>query len=410
MNTPGSSGSRNSSDYRQENGDQTMDSERPLKKARFAWQVKGKHHLKNDTSENNKASHNLSEDPERPESSSESDTSDVTDCTEDKLDNLDNILKKNIMEISDSYKTTSTKTLHPITSISKKRFKYTVNKHVSTFHKHCICGMNSTIPSSMDSYTYTEDQCISKWQDRQWAKGFVDNTINHVLDSWLVGHTPAEVEANKSLAIDVADFINNLPEDNSIENEGILMAISAHGLQNTSSSNSCNIDELGPLISDNEPKTELTDLLKGFGSDLRPSRTNSVRNQEVVIDLPSDDEFGEIPSPPSPLSDDDDDVNEDEDDDNTRFWEDDLCRDIDIELATMSEEAMRQNVADLTHLALFPNGSNRNFNEDENRQTANRNNERPRSNDINNHFDFLDAAVSFAIQNRGLTSYGTYYG
>ncbi|CAG4943523.1 unnamed protein product [Parnassius apollo] len=405
MNTPGSSGSGNSSDYRQENGDQTMDSERPLKKARFAWQVKGKHHLKHDTLKNNKASDNLSDEPEIPESSSESDTSDVAHCTKDKLEKLDNILKKDI----DSFKTTSAKTLHPITSISKKKLKYP--KHVNTFHKLCKCSVNSTIPSSMVSYTYSEDQCILIWQERQLAKGFVDNTINHVLDSWLVGHTPAEVEANKSLAIDVADFINNLPEDNSIENEGILMAISAHGLQNTSSSSSCNKEDLCPLTSDNELDPELSNLLLGFGSDLRPSRTNNVRNPEEFIDLPSEDEFGEIPSPPSPLPDDDDDNDGDEDDDNSQgFWEDDFCRDIDIELATMSEEAMRQNVADLTHLALFPDGSNQNFNEDGNRQTVNRNNERLRNNDINNHFDFLDAAVSFAIQNRGLTSYGTYYG
>lgn len=53
----------------QENGDPKPKQDRPLKKARFAWQVKGKHHLKTDSSENN-----------NNEPSTASDDAHVNDC------------------------------------------------------------------------------------------------------------------------------------------------------------------------------------------------------------------------------------------------------------------------------------------------------------------------------------------
>lgn len=48
--------SRESSSCGQENGAALSDPERPLKKARFPWQIKGKHHLKNQTNEANESS------------------------------------------------------------------------------------------------------------------------------------------------------------------------------------------------------------------------------------------------------------------------------------------------------------------------------------------------------------------
>ncbi|GBP07633.1 hypothetical protein EVAR_2758_1 [Eumeta japonica] len=51
-----------SSSNRQENGDNTAEIERPLKKARFAWQVKGKYHLKDES--NNKKSYPNAESPQ----------------------------------------------------------------------------------------------------------------------------------------------------------------------------------------------------------------------------------------------------------------------------------------------------------------------------------------------------------
>lgn len=100
------------------------------------------------------------------------------------------------------------------------------------------------------------------------ARGFVDNRINHVLESWL--HPPPQGPAG-FLALEVADFFNNLPVANSIENEGILMAISAHGLQNTTSNRSNEYSKcpsnysghyLSPLQSDDEDGAQLSDLHK----------------------------------------------------------------------------------------------------------------------------------------------------
>lgn len=46
---------------------------------------------------------------------------------------------------------------------------------------------------------------------------------------------PTAYGDSQNIAIDVAEFFDNLPANNAVENEGILMAISAHGLQNNQS-------------------------------------------------------------------------------------------------------------------------------------------------------------------------------
>uniref|UniRef100_A0A6M2DK97 Putative product n=1 Tax=Xenopsylla cheopis TaxID=163159 RepID=A0A6M2DK97_XENCH len=76
---------------------------------------------------------------------------------------------------------------------------------------------NSSVPSLRASACLADradDRGLARWQARQVAKGFVDNTINRVLDSFteapMPGHTGSLV----------------------VEDAAILMAISAHGLQN----------------------------------------------------------------------------------------------------------------------------------------------------------------------------------
>lgn len=160
------------------------------------------------------------------------------------------------------------------------------------------------------------------------AQGIVDNTINRVLDSWMGAPLPADMVTNRFLALDVAEFSNNLPGDNSIENEGILMAISAHGLQNASSRS--------------------TDTL----------HTTSLEESEQSV----------APSPP-PSND---------------SWNKTSTCSPDISGSSSEAEESKTNYFD----------ENMSMNDDA----------------FDNHFDFMDAAISFAIQNKGLTSYGTDYG
>ncbi|KPJ09884.1 hypothetical protein RR48_05086 [Papilio machaon] len=350
-----------------------MESERPLKKARFAWQVKGKYHLRNETSENIAF---RSDDLGQAGSSSGNVSSDLVGNTEQNLEILGDYLLKQDFNTLDSVITDNDKTL-PNTSNDKLEYPIYVSSYSrgsSSSSRISSDRSYSALPVSMVlSPSYTEDQCIARWQARQMAKGFVDNTINRVLDSWLVAPLPAEMDNNRFLALDVAEFINNLPGDNTVENEGILMAISAHGLQNTSTSS---------------------------GSKNSESDQSEMLNQKSECMTP----------PSSPIQSDDDTTHE-------TFTTDDHIDSNSSNLDmtwSYSDETMRKNVNNLTQLALLPdtNPQYQYFNETENLQAANIHYDNIRSNDsdFDNQLDFLDAAVSFAIQNKGLTSYGTDYG
>uniref|UniRef100_A0A1E1WJ78 Uncharacterized protein n=1 Tax=Pectinophora gossypiella TaxID=13191 RepID=A0A1E1WJ78_PECGO len=252
---------------RQENGDASTGSERPLKKARFAWQVKGnrKYHLKNDANDGKLASTSTSESETAGSSQNESEKHELVGSTEQNLEILGDYLLKQDFNTLDSVITDSDKSLlKPCTSLSTEKLE--CPRYVSS--RTTISRDLSIPPSLMATQSYNEDQCIARWQARQMAKGFVDNTINRVLDSWMVAPLPADID-NQFLALDVAEFINNLPGDNSIENEGILMAISAHGLQNTSGSSS----------NDEGPKEDVLSTDTVF-----PSRTSSPLQSEEEND------------------------------------------------------------------------------------------------------------------------------
>lgn len=203
------------------------------------------------------------------------------------------------------------------------------------------------------------------------AKGFVDNTINRVLDSWIHPPLPPDVDNSRFLALDVAEFINNLPGDNSIENEGILMAISAHGLQNTSSSSSSN--------SQNEQQ-----------------KYNSNSKDETFL------------SPPSSPMQSDDEVVQEESNNNKQTLEDTPSAD----LAWPFTSDTKRNVDnDLIPFSFFPDSSNSyQYFTDNSHIQANNIDYDGDDNSTGNHYDFMDAAVSFAIQNKGLTTFGTDYG
>lgn len=204
------------------------------------------------------------------------------------------------------------------------------------------------------------------------AKCFVDNTINRVLDNWMMAPLPSDMDNNRVFALDAAEFINNLPGDNSIENEAILMAISAHGLQNNSSSCS---NDTNNLSQSNFSSKNLS---------LSPPSSP----------LPSDDEAIQATNA------------------NDQNQVDESSNDFDM---TWSSSDVKQNVSNNLPASFYPDTSNfsyQYFSESDNPNSSNTGydvDENVNLND-NNHFDFLDAAVSFAIQYKGLTSYGTDYG
>lgn len=196
----------------------------------------------------------------------------------------------------------------------------------------------------------------------QIVNGRLDNTLNRVLESWTADTQPTDTE-NTFLARDFAEFINHLPGDNSVENEGILMAISAHGLQNTSSSSS------------------------NLNSNADSSSTWSAHG----FDIPSP-----LRSLSPTVSDDDSHHTE------VQQYEADKKKQSKIQ----GWQSDCQNANDSTPFAYFsePSRSPYNFYHD-NLQNSNID-----TLDIDNHFDFMNAAVLFAIKSKGLTASGTEYG
>lgn len=351
-----------------EDGDGPTGSERPLKKARFAWQVKGRYHLKNDISEA-KAATSSSAAVETSESRS---TSTDVNVTEQNLEILGDYLLKQDFNTLDSVIAEPEKSLlTPSTIISNANVSYP--RYVSSTNNNVDISLNkSSNSSNVQSQamiavqnSISEDHCIAKWQARQMAKGFVDNTINHVLDSWIHVPLPAEAHNTRFLALDVAEFINNMPEDNSIENEGILMAISAHGLQkNSSSSSNSDTSESGsspcgnasparsstPSPSEDEKDCKLTEQVHLIQHNA--SCVKSANKFELPWSI-SDDEKNECTS-------------------------------------SLSESPVE------TYECLNENeNSNIEQHSDENMD--------------GNYYDILDAAILFAIHNKGLT-FGTDYG
>lgn len=163
----------------QENGDASNSSERPLKKARFAWQVKGKYHLKNEESEslNSGAS---STQLNTPESSNELNSNSMG--SEENLEILGDYLLKQDFNTLDSVITDTDETLlTPSSSVSTEKLQYP--RYVTSYDNNESYALNMqsnrdgddiSFPISMVlSQNYTEDQCIAKWQARQ-----VNNNIN----------------------------------------------------------------------------------------------------------------------------------------------------------------------------------------------------------------------------------------
>ncbi|KAJ0175074.1 hypothetical protein K1T71_009215 [Dendrolimus kikuchii] len=354
-----------------EDGDASTESERPLKKARFAWQVKGKYHLKNDSSET-KATTSNSSSMETQCSSPTSRNNDIG--TEQNLEILGDYLLKQDFNTLDSVITeTETPLLKPSTSISNEKITYP--RYVSSAENNAYSNFTKSSDNNNDvqglpmasvmSPSVTEDHCIARWQARQMAKGFVDNTINRVLDSWIHVPLPAEGNNSRFLALDVAEFINNMPGDNSIENEGILMAISAHGLQNHSSSSSEKSESDSSDCGNTSPTRILTPLPLEDEHEPKVSKPANIRQLDMETPVSTTNDF-ELP------------------------W-------------SLSDDEKNDPVSPLSESPVetyqcFSENQNSGIEQDKNENV-----------DVN-YYDILDAAILIAIHNKGLTAFGTEYG
>lgn len=163
--------------------------DRPLKKAKYVWEVKGKYHLK--SNEKNKIE--------------ESDKSLFCGC--EKVNNVDD---KN-------YKDKCIDAL-----LAKTESIFDSDEDNASQPQNIETSISNEIPITLVSpKPQNEDYYLQKWQAKQIARGYIDNTINSVLENW----------SNTNVPFDAEDFVENCINDGHVEDEGILMAIQAHGLQ-----------------------------------------------------------------------------------------------------------------------------------------------------------------------------------
>lgn len=194
MNSEESSGG--SSCNGQENGDGSNGSERPLKKARYAWQVKGKYHLKN---ENNDQAKILTTESSAPElagpSGSESFASDISNIGQD---NSTTEMNKNLNTSNSVVDEADKSVCRPSTGnhgsedkpdnvvtpnatvladIINPQKSFSSQEHTESLVLNSIESLIgrsqekmahwTILPFDYDNWVETEEQCIKRWQYRQ---------------------------------------------------------------------------------------------------------------------------------------------------------------------------------------------------------------------------------------------------
>lgn len=187
-------------------------SDKPLKKARYAWEVKGKYHLKEKNQNNNENCGETSQTQTECESSGAS-------CSSKQQSSMDLLMSAadKIMDFE-----------IPAEALNER----VVPQNVPA--EDGVLGEEA------------EDYYLLRWQARQLAKGFVDNTINRVLEQW-------------RLSVHASDlFLENCDGDELVEDEGILMAIQSHGLRQELNYNSDNdgVHQVESLLDNSVSTTE----------------------------------------------------------------------------------------------------------------------------------------------------------
>ncbi|XP_018322254.1 uncharacterized protein LOC108734971 [Agrilus planipennis] len=186
--------------------------ERPFKKARHVWQIKGKYHLKDTMN---------SEPSERGESSKNS------GGNFERMGSGSNMAEEVNMNISSVKCDHKIHTPCDIITKAEKLMDSDDSSEDEPVSQNIEKSISDEIPVTLvESNPKNQDYYLQKWQARQLAKGFIDNTINKVLESWKIS------------PFDATDLIETCENDTLVEDRGILMAIQSHGLQSNVDGNS----------------------------------------------------------------------------------------------------------------------------------------------------------------------------
>lgn len=184
--------------------------DKPLKKARYVWEVKGKYHLK--------------ESYKRPRNEAEIEETSVMDTSNYQNNCVDGHLKAE----SDSNTSTDSDTVNcdgrccVNAMLQNSEVFMNSDDDEDDDEEVTLKDITDDVPLSLTAPNPKNEDYLLKWQARQVAKGFVDNTINRVLEQWTLA------------PFDASDLVENCDNDGHVEDEGILMAIQSHGLRQDS--------------------------------------------------------------------------------------------------------------------------------------------------------------------------------
>lgn len=201
--------------------------DRPLKKARYVWQIKGKYHLKKSDEDRNSLFVS--------ESSNENEHScsciKYPDC-ECKLDVFEGSSETNGKKNANLSCNNDIKITNGILEESPSNVNILTN--TIPFNKENVeCGVK-TCKISQNIHIDNTWQ-LRKWQARQVARCFVDNTINRVLED--MGFVPLPIDADDILDEDLP-ITESENDGGGLEDEAVMMAIHSHGLQRTDAAES----------------------------------------------------------------------------------------------------------------------------------------------------------------------------
>lgn len=125
-----------------------------------------------------------------------------------------------------------------------------------------------------------EDYYLLRWQARQVAKGFVDNTINRVLEHWTLA------------PFDASDFVENCDDDGQVEDEGIWMAIQSHGLrQDSPQGGSSGGQESSNPVAYQEIAKSALDNYQNVHNELRQTKQNHSESRNETLELDNQMDF-----------------------------------------------------------------------------------------------------------------------
>lgn len=201
-------------------------SEQPLKKARYVWQLKGKYHLK-DNLESPKSSEHY-----RQITTSEN--------------NADGPNIPDTASVNQSVGCHGNCYVEDLLEQSEKLMSYDDSSE-DECTQNIVKSICDEIPVTLVKPNLKRDDYLQKWQARQVVKGYMDNTINQVLETCMISRNEA------------SNVIERIENDDQVEDEGILMAIQLHGLHsNTESLCTSNRTQMDPSFANGLEIEEFT--------------------------------------------------------------------------------------------------------------------------------------------------------